>query len=385
MEITRRVRQDGARYFGPYASAGSVRKTLDLVKKIFPWRSCSKEITGNDPRPCLEYYIRRCIGPCASLCSQEEYDHTIRQTILFLEGRTKEVVSDLSARMEEAAEAMEFERAARLRDQIRAIERVTERQAMTVREFLDMDVFGLAREENEASVQVFFVRHTKVIGRDDFALDGTKGESDDQVLASFLEQFYESATFIPKRVLLPFPVADRQLIQQWLSDRRGSKVEVLVPKRGEKAALVQTATDNAREALQLMQARWLADSGKTRQALTELQEELNLPNLPQRIECYDISNIQGTNAVGSMVVFLDGHPRPAEYRRFRIKTVAGANDYAMPSGGAESPFPPGQGPPGRRPARRWGEAGGDGRFLRDPARLGHRRWGQGPALGRPTK
>jgi len=200
---------------------------------------------------------------------------------------------------------------------------------MTVRDFLDTDVFGLAREGPDAGVQVFFVRHTKVIGRDDFALDGAQDEPDERVLASFLEQFYESATSIPQRVLLPFPVADQQLIQGWLSQRRGAKVELLVPRRGEKAALVQTAMENAREALQMMRARWLADNGKTGQALAELQEELNLPSLPQRIECYDISNIMGTSAVGSMVVFIGGHPRPAEYRRFRIKTVRGANDYAM--------------------------------------------------------
>jgi excinuclease ABC subunit C len=329
VEIARRVRQDGARYFGPYASAGSVRKTLDLVKKLFPWRSCTKEITGRDPRPCLEYYIHRCIGPCASLCSEEDYGQVIRQTILFLEGRTEEVVRDLGARMEEAAEHLEFERAARLRDQIRAIESTTERQAMTVREFVDMDVFGLARDGNEACVQVFFVRHTKVVGRDSFALDGAQDEPDDLVLSSFLEQFYESATQVPRRVLLPFPVADQPLIRQWLSERRGVKVEIMAPRRGEKAALVQTALENAREALQTMRARWLADTGKTQQALDELHEELNLPAPPQRIECYDISNIMGTSAVGSMVAFADGHPRPAENRRFRIKTVRGANDYAM--------------------------------------------------------
>jgi len=329
VEITRRVHKDGARYFGPFASAGSVRKTLDLVKKLFPWRSCTKEITGKDPRPCLEYYIHRCIGPCASLCSKEEYDHVIQQTILFLEGRTEEVMRDLRDRMEEAAQNLEFERAARLRDQIQAIERTTERQVMTVSEFLDMDVFGLARDGNEACVQVFFVRHTKVIGRDHFALDGTTDEPDERVLSSFLEQFYQSATQVPQRVLLPFPVADQQLIQQWLSERRGSKVEIVVPKRGDKRALVQTAVDNAREALQMMRALWLADSGKTTQALSDLQEQLNLPTLPRRIECYDISNIQGTSAVGSMVVFLDGRPKPAEYRRFRIKAVQGTNDFAM--------------------------------------------------------
>jgi excinuclease ABC subunit C len=337
VEITRRVLDDGARYFGPYASAGSVRRTLDLVKKLFPWRSCTKTITGDDPRPCLDYYIHRCIGPCASLCSKEEYDDVIRQVILFLEGRTQEVTGDLRRQMGQASEALEFERAARLRDQVRAIERTTERQLMEVPERVDMDVFGLAREGAEACVQVFFVRRGNVIGRDNFALDGTADEPEADVLASFLKQFYQSAAYVPQRVLLPLPVTDQPLIEEWLSQRRGrrpdgrpsGRVRVLAPQRGDKRALVQTATDNARESLQMARARWLADEGKAQQALEELQEELNLPSLPQRIECYDISNIQGAAAVGSMVVFGDGRPQPAEYRRFRIKSVAGIDDFAM--------------------------------------------------------
>ena len=203
VEITRRVRNDGARYFGPFASAGSVRRTLDLVKKLFPWRSCTKVITGEDPRPCLEYYIHRCIGPCASLCTKEEYDTVIGQTIMFLEGRTDEIARDLRREMQAASEALEYERAARLRDQVQAIERTTERQVMEVRDRTDMDVFGLAREEQEAYVQVWFVRKGNVIGRDNFQLDGTVDEPDERVLASFIEQFYESAPYVPRRVLLP--------------------------------------------------------------------------------------------------------------------------------------------------------------------------------------
>jgi excinuclease ABC subunit C len=329
VEITRRVLDDGARYFGPYASAGSVRRTLDLVKKLFPWRSCTKTITGTDPRPCLDYYIHRCIGPCASLCSKEEYDDVIRQVILFLEGRTQEVTGDLRRQMGQASEALEFERAARLRDQVRAIERTTERQLMEVPERVDMDVFGLAREGAQACVQVFFVRRGNVIGRDNFALDGTADEPEADVLASFLKQFYQSAAYVPQRVLLPLAVTDQPLIEEWLSQRRGRRVRVLAPQRGDKRALVQTAVDNARESLQMARARWLADAGKAQQALEELQEELNLPSLPQRIECYDISNIQGAAAVGSMVVFGEGRPQPAEYRRFRIKSVTGIDDFAM--------------------------------------------------------
>ncbi|UCH86442.1 MAG: excinuclease ABC subunit UvrC [Dehalococcoidia bacterium] len=330
VEITRRVQPDGGiRYFGPYASAGSVRKTLDLVKKLFTWRSCTKAITGKDPRPCLDYYIHRCIAPCSSYCTKEEYDNVIRQVILFLEGRAEEVLKELRQRMQEAAEGWEFEQAAVLRDQIRAVERVTERQAMATTDFIDTDVFGLARQDNQACVQVFFIRATKVIGRDTFTLEGVSDEPEEQVVASFLKQFYQSATYVPKRILLPCQLAEAPLIQTWLSQMRGSKTELVTPQRGKKRRLVAMAEENAREALQMMQARWLADTGKTRAALDELQEELNLPNLPQRIECYDISSIGGTSAVGSMVVFQDGRPRSAEYRRFRIKTVAGADDYAM--------------------------------------------------------
>ncbi|MCH8000024.1 MAG: excinuclease ABC subunit UvrC [Chloroflexi bacterium] len=329
VEITRRVLDDGARYFGPFASAGSVRRTLGLVQKLFPWRSCTKTITGNDPRPCLDYYIQRCIGPCASLCSKQEYDEVVRQVILFLEGRTEEVTRGLRRSMGEASASLEYERAARLRDQVQAIERTTERQVMALPDRVDMDVFGLAREGAEAGVQVFFVRQGNVIGRDTFALDGATDEPEAEVLASFLKQFYQSTAYVPKRVLLPFPVSDQTLIQEWLSQRRGKKVEVLAPQRGDKRALVQTAVENARESLQAARAKWLADSGKAREALGQLEQELNLPSPPERIECYDISNIQGTSAVGSMVVFIDGRSQPAEYRRFRIKSVAGPDDFAM--------------------------------------------------------
>ncbi|MEX0684231.1 MAG: excinuclease ABC subunit UvrC [Dehalococcoidia bacterium] len=329
VDITRRITSDGSRYFGPFASAGSVRRTLDLVKKLFPWRSCTKEITGNDPRPCLEYFIHRCIGPCASLCTKDEYDTVIQQTIMFLEGRTDEITKELRRAMQEASEKLEYERAARLRDQVQAIDRTTERQVMEVRDRTDMDVFGLAREEQEAYVQVFFLRKGLIVGRDIFQLDGTKDEPDSEVLRSFLEQFYESAPYVPARVLLPEKVDDRDLIQQWLSEKRGKNVTVMVPERGEKRTLVQRAMTNAKESLQQARAKWMADRGKKDQALQQLQEELELPSLPRRIECYDISTIQGTSAVGSMVVFEDGNPKRSEYRRFRIKGVAGQNDFAM--------------------------------------------------------
>ncbi len=327
--ITRGVAKDGARYFGPYASASSVRKTLDITKKLFPWRSCTMTITGKEPRPCLEYYIHRCIAPCTSYCTTEEYDEVIRQTIMFLEGRTEEVVRDLRAKMEVASNAEEYERAAQIRDQIRAIERVTETQTVASTRPVDEDVFGLARNEGEATVQVLFVRGIKLVGTDHFTLDGARDTSDGEVLASFLKQFYGSATYVPRRLILPFEVPEAELLASWLSERRGKPVKLVVPKRGERRRLVEMAQSNAREAQEQAHARWLADTGNTETSLEELQEALALPNPARRIECYDISNIQGTNAVGSMVVFVDGRPRPQEYRRFRIRTVQGANDFAM--------------------------------------------------------
>ena len=327
--ITRRVHKDGGRYFGPFASASSVRKTLDITKKLFPWRSCTMTITGNEPRPCLEYYINRCIAPCTSYCTKEEYDEVIRQTILFLEGRTEEVVRELRRAMDEASRAEEYERAAHVRDQIRAIERVTETQTVASTKPVDEDVFGLARRDGEATVQMLFVRGTKMIGTDHFTLAGAADVEDGEALASFVRQYYASATYVPRRLLLPVALPEAELIAGWLAERRGGPVELAVPQRGEKRRLIEMAQRNASEAQEQAHARWLADTGKTEQALEELQEALELANPARRIECYDISNTQGTNAVGSMVVFVDGRPKPQEYRRFRIKTVEGANDFAM--------------------------------------------------------
>jgi len=326
--ITRRIEKDGAKYFGPYASAGSVRATLDLVKKLFPWRSCTKEITGKDPRPCLDYYIKRCIAPCTGYCTKEEYDEVIEQVILFLEGKADTVLRRLRKQMDDAAERMEYERAAMIRDQIRAVERTVERQVIATTKKEDMDVFGLAREGDQACVQVFFVRGTHMIGRDTFMLEGTSGEDDGTVLGSFLEQYYESAQYVPKLVVVPVEPAEREEIQEMLTARREASVEIRVPARGEKRRMVELANENAREALEVSRVKWLADQSKTMQALEQLREELSLPAIPHRIECYDNSNIQGTSPVSSMVVFIDGKPAPNQYRRFRVKTVEGANDFA---------------------------------------------------------
>ncbi len=327
--FTRRVQPDGARYFGPYASARSVRRTMDLLKKLFPYRSCTKPITGKDPRPCLEYYIHRCVAPCIGAASQEEYRTIIQQVVLFLEGKVEPVVRDLRRQMAEAAQRQEYERAAILRDQIRAIERVAEEQKVSAAREEDADVIGLALAEDMAWVEVFPIRRGQVVGRDRFVMEGTQEEPPSRVLANFVKQYYDAVTFIPPTLLLQHPLEDAEAIAAWLAQRRGGRVSVRVPQRGEKAKLLQMVAQNASQGMEEQRARRLADTDALEGAMAELQEELNLPRLPRRVECYDISNIQGAHPVGSMVVLVQGKPAPVHYRRFQIKGVEGIDDYAM--------------------------------------------------------
>ena len=326
--ITRRVQNDGARYFGPYASAKSVRTSLDLVKKLFPWRSCDKEITGSDPRPCLEYYIRRCIAPCTSYCTPDEYREVIDQTMLFLDGKSSVVVEQLTEGMQEAAEELNFERAATLRDQIAAVERVTEQQITADAAESEIDAFGMAVDGDEAVVQVLFIRGQKMTGSDHFSLAGVREEPLERVLGSFLRQYYEGAVQAPRLVLIPNEIEQPELLGGWLTQKRGGAVEIRRPQRGEKRRLTEMAAENAREALKMQRVRWLADRGRTDAALDEIEQALSLPAPPHRIECYDISHNQGDSTVASMVVFLDGRPATREYRRFRIKSIEGPDDFA---------------------------------------------------------
>ena len=329
--ITRRVAKDGARYFGPFATANTVRKTLDLLKKLFPYRSCTKVITGKDPRPCLEYYINRCVAPCIGLVNKDEYHKVVQQVIMFMEGNTDVVLRDLRQKMSEAAQNLEFERAAALRDQIRSIQRVIEEQQIKVDSSAtyDLDAIAMAEGQDEAWMEVFFVRKGKLIGRDHFIMEGTQGDSPGHIMAEFIKQFYQSASFIPRRILIQHLPEEQELIQAWLKENRGGALTLMRPLRGDQHKLIKMVAENARHRLSQTRAKWLSNADAVQQALTELQEELNLPDLPSRMECYDISNIQGTNSVGSMVTFQGGSPKPAHYRRFRIKSVDGVNDYAM--------------------------------------------------------
>ena len=326
--ITRRVEKDGARYFGPYANAGSVRRTLRLIKKIFPFRSCDKCIDGKDKRPCLDYYIRRCLAPCTGAVEKREYDDVISQVILFLQGRQELVLRELKVRMQAAAAQLQFEKAALLRDQIEAIEEVIEGQRIATTLRGEKDVIGLAQNEDQAYVELFSVRNNKLIGQDRFVMEGTLGESPEQILTGFVKQYYASAAYIPRLILLQHPVGEPVVLAEWLEGRRGNRVEFQVPQRGAKKKLVDSAAENAARGLELAQAREMKTEVISA-GLRELKERLHLPRMPRRIECYDVSNIQGALAVSSMVVLEKGWSRPAHYRRFRIKTVAGADDYAM--------------------------------------------------------
>lgn len=327
--VTRQMLQDGSRYFGPYTSVWAVHQTLDVLRRIFPYLTCDRNITGKDERACLYYDIRLCAAPCIGAISQDEYRQMIEDLSQFLYGRTEPIVSRLQAEMEKAADELRFERAAALRDQIRAIENVVERQKVISSEYLDSDVIAMARSDGEACVQVFFIRGGKLIGREYFLLEGTEASPDPDVMAEFIKQFYDQAPNIPQQVLLPHEVEEAQIIRQWLRQKSGGeKVEIVVPHEGLQRELIHMAAENAAETLAALQAQWEADRHHQEQALAELRAALSLSGPPNRIECYDISNTQGTAAVGSMVVFEQGVPSKKHYRHFNIRSVVGPDDFA---------------------------------------------------------
>jgi excinuclease ABC subunit C len=328
VRVTRRMVRDGARYFGPFPHASSVRQTLDTLSRLFPHILCNRTITGTDPRACLYLHINRCPGPCIGLIDNASYRKTIDELIRFLEGRNRTVLDDLQRDMEQASEGLQFERAADLRDRLRAARRVIEQERLGYATLTDQDIIGLARDQVHACVQVLFIRGGQLARRDPYFLVQVEGESDEAVLSAFVKQFYSQASELPEELVLPLELDEAEPISGWLKEARGRAVRLSVPRRGEKRRMVELANANAAEALEKMKVEWLADQEKTSEALWELQEYLQLRDPPRRIECYDISNIQGTNSVASMVVFEEGRPKRAAYRRFRIKTVEGANDFA---------------------------------------------------------
>jgi excinuclease ABC subunit C len=332
--VARKMQRDGARYFGPFTDATSVRQTLDTVNRLFPHILCNRIITGNDPRACLYYHIKRCPAPCIGAINNEDYRQIVDQMVGFLDGKSDSVLADMRHEMEDAAEVLEFERAADLRDRIRAAERVVTQQQIVYSSMADEDFVGVHHEGPYSAVQVFLVRGGRLIGREHFVLEGQGEESEAEIVWSFLIQYYSQTSDIPDEIVLPTEVDDMDSVRVWLTDRRvegGSasrrKVRVTAPRMGEKRKLIELATNNAREVLERLRAQWLADEARTTGAVVELQECLDLPQLPHRIECYDVSHVQGTNQVASMVVFENGQPRRSAYRRFKIKHELGNNDY----------------------------------------------------------
>jgi len=334
VSIVRRMERDGARYYGPFTSAYAVRQTLDVLRRVFPYLDCNRVITGNDPKPCLYYHIKRCAGPCIGAVSRDEYRAIIAGLGAFLEGDSDTVLKQLGARMQFAAENLQFERAAMLRDQIRAAQQIVERQKVVSGRQEDEDVIAFAQDERtgEACVQVFFIRHGKLIGRESFVLEGVQPEANGELMAAFVKQFYDDAAFVPPSIMLQKDLDERNIIEQWLRSRRGGhKVTLKVPKRGPKQALMKLAAENASATLASLQAQWQADTNRQTEALSQIQEALGLQSPPGRIECFDISTLQGTNTVGSMVVFAKGAPLKSDYRRFNVKghgSQGEPDDYA---------------------------------------------------------
>ncbi len=327
--ITRRHIKDGARYFGPYTRVGAVNETMRLLKKIFPFRSCKQKEPAVRSRPCLNYHINRCLGPCSGQVDRDKYRSMINEVCLFLEGRQEDLIKILAARMEEAAAKLEFERAAQLRDQLQAVREVVERQKIITGGFEDQDVVAVAQAPDEACVMVFFVRGGKLIGREHFILKGTEGLSGQDVLTAFIKQYYTDVDFVPGEILLAAEVGEEQpVIETWLTGKRGTRVFLKTPRRGEKKKLVEMVAKNA--SLTLEQVRLAEESRRdsTVEALAELAGKLGLEKPPFRLECYDISNTQGVDSVAAMAVFEEGKPAPDQYRRFKIRNVEGPDDFA---------------------------------------------------------
>jgi excinuclease ABC subunit C len=330
VEATRRPAQDGARYFGPYVAMWAVQNTLQTLRKAFPYLTCDREITGRDPRACLYHDLRLCNAPCIGAVDQAGYRAMIGELMDVLSGKSESVVARLTDAMHAAAERMDFERAAALRDQLRAIEYITRQHKAVSPGLADQDVIALARDDKDTVAQILFIRNGKLIGSASRSLDNTSDADDAEVLEAFIRGFYDSAAEVPPEVVVPQNIEEARIIERWLRDKRsGKRVTITVPQRGEKKHLIDMARENAAETLHMMRAQWEADTTKQEAALGELHQALGLPRIPNRIECYDISTTQGTAIVASRVVFVRGAPAKSEYRRFNIRTVshAGSDDF----------------------------------------------------------
>jgi excinuclease ABC subunit C len=322
--VTRKIVKDGSKYYGPYASAWAVRETLDTIRKVIPLRTCSDGVFHHRSRPCLEYQIRRCLGPCCLPVDPEAYDRHVHEATMLLEGKSQQLARQLEEQMQQASHELRFEDAARLRDRIRAIQKTQERQQVVSHWGDDQDVFGLYREGGFIEVQVLFVRQGKLTGNQTYSFADFEF-ADEEVLEAVLTQFYQGDRYIPDEILVPVELEDQDVRAEYLSEHKAKRVAIFRPQRGDKARLLEMAAENARQSFRERQ-----DAGRNRERMSEeLRQRLHLRNAPKRIECFDISNMQGRLAVGSMVTFDEGEPDKGRYRRFRIKTVPGADDFHM--------------------------------------------------------
>ncbi|MGF7186043.1 excinuclease ABC subunit C [Desulfitispora alkaliphila] len=326
--VTRKVKKDKAKYFGPYTRAGSVHETLKVLGSLFPLRTCKQPQIPKRDRPCLNAHIERCLAPCSGEVSRDEYMEMIQEVLLFLEGRQEGLMKKLEQKMAATAEKMEYEKAAQVRDQINALRDIMEKQKVISANLDDQDVIAMARGFNEACVIVFFIRGGKLLGRDQHFLRGTEELNRSEVLTTFVKQYYNRVEFVPPHIYVEAELVESDLIQAWLTEKRGRRVHIKVPQRGEKIKLVEMAGQNALMAIKEREQSLERKQELTTGAVEELQKYLGLKQAPVRMECYDISNIQGHQQVGSMVVFENGEPDNGSYRRFKIKTVEGPNDFA---------------------------------------------------------
>ena len=327
--LARTMKKDKNRYFGPYTSAGAVKDTIDLIHKLYKIRTCSRNLprdTGKE-RPCLNYHIKQCDAPCQGYISKEEYGENIRQVLEFLNGRYDGVLKNLEEKMKAASDAMDFEKAIEYRDLLSSVKKVAQKQKITSSNMEDRDIIAMARDDMDAVVQVFFVREGKLIGRDHFRMSVATAETKGQILSSFVKQFYAGTPFLPKELWVQYELEDMELIGQWLSARKGQKVRITVPKKGDKERLGELAEKNAALVLIQDNERNKREEMRTIGAMNQVAQWLGLENV-RRMEAFDISNISGYESVGSMVVFENGRPKRSDYRKFRIKTVIGPNDYA---------------------------------------------------------
>ncbi len=327
--LSRQMKKDHSRYFGPYTNVTAVKDTIELINKLYQLRTCNRNLPRDFgvERPCLNFHIHQCMAPCQGKITKEEYAERVKSALSFLNGNYQDVLKELAAKMQEASEKLEFEEAIRYRDLYNNVKQISEKQKITDFDGEDKDVIALACEEQDAVVQVFFVRGGRLIGREHFYMTHVSQTPPEEILQNFVKQFYAGTPFIPREIMLPWDVEDRELIEQWLTKRKGTRVYIKIPKIGSKEKLVELAAKNAELILSKDKERIRREEGRTIGAVKEIAALLNLENI-YRMEAYDISNISGFANVGSMVVFEKGKPKRSDYRKFKIKTVSGPDDYA---------------------------------------------------------